>query len=174
MRRLDINGWVSTRVDPAEAVIFYSRLTGSGRVASVILTEARRLDIPLHLAFALAWKESSYNPNAVSRPNKRGTRDWGLFQLNDGGRREWTEEDFFDVSKNAYSALFYLRYCIHEMGSVDMGLAAYNAGVYGVRKWGAPDSTKRYVRSILAYEQKLDRIFNEAFVDPMLFPLLTQ
>jgi hypothetical protein len=34
---------------------------------------------------AIAQCESSLNPSTVSAPNRNGTRDWGLFQLNDGG-----------------------------------------------------------------------------------------
>ena len=44
-------------------------------------------------------------------------------------------------------------------GSVKGGLAAYNAGVGGVRIYGVPASTKLYVRAILSYEKKLDLAF---------------
>jgi hypothetical protein len=36
-------------------------------------------------AAAVSWCESGYDQNALSPPNTNGTRDHGLFQLNDGG-----------------------------------------------------------------------------------------
>ncbi len=34
-------------------------------------------------AIAVAWCESWHTPHSVSPPNSNGTRDWGLFQIND-------------------------------------------------------------------------------------------
>ena len=55
----------------------------------------------------------------------------------------------------------YLRLCLGEMGSADLALAAYNAGIRGVRDWGIPASTRAYTRAIGAYERELDRAFGE-------------
>ncbi len=139
---------------------FYSQYTGDQEIARVILEESLELDVPVHVAFSLAWKESRFDHRAVSPPNRGGTRDWGLFQLNDGGRKNWTENDFFDIRKNTYSGLYYLRHCISEMGNLRLGLAAYNAGIYGVRNRGIPESTKHYIDSILEFESGLDDDFN--------------
>jgi hypothetical protein len=35
------------------------------------------------IAIAIALAESSGNPEAVGKPNSNGTRDWGLWQIND-------------------------------------------------------------------------------------------
>jgi len=159
IKRLDVNHEIKRRADFEELVGFYSTYTADHEIAEVIIDEALRNEIPLNLAFALAWRESQYNPWAVSRPNRSGTRDWGLFQLNDGHRRHWTRKDFFDVRKNTRTGLSFLRYCIDEMGSIRGGLAAYNAGVGGVRIYGVPASTKLYIKAIFSYEKKLDLAF---------------
>ena len=36
-------------------------------------------------ALRIAWRESRLLPNVVNDTNTNGTKDWGLFQLNDGG-----------------------------------------------------------------------------------------
>jgi soluble lytic murein transglycosylase-like protein len=160
LARMEINEVVMEFEGQERVIDFYASYTGNRSIAQVIVSEAVANQIPVNLAFSLAWAESRYNPRAISGRNVHGTRDWGLFQLNDGGRPSWNRDDFFDVGKNASSAMVFLRHCIDEMGSVRMGLAAYNAGVYGVRQWGVPASTRRHVHAILTYEKELDRSFS--------------
>jgi soluble lytic murein transglycosylase-like protein len=147
----------------ADAVDFYAHYTGSEEIAQVILDAALRNDVPVNLAFALGWQESRFDTQAVSGRNYYGTRDWGLFQLNDGSRPEWKHEEFFDMARNAEHAMQYLRLCLAEMGSPELALAAYNAGIQGVRDWGIPRSTRAYIRAISAYEKELDRRFGDRF-----------
>lgn len=35
------------------------------------------------LLHAIAWHESNLNPSAISLPNRNGSKDWGLMQIND-------------------------------------------------------------------------------------------
>ena len=60
---------------------FYLRITGNREITNMILENADREDIPLSLAFALAYTESRYNTNALNY-NVNGSVDRGLFQLN--------------------------------------------------------------------------------------------
>ena len=156
---LGVNSIIESLKDRAAAIEFYGRFSGNEGIAETIMERALELDLPVHVAFALAWRESRFDPRAVSPPNRGGTRDWGLFQLNDGGRRDWSAGDFFNVEKNTHNALSYLRQCIASMGDLELGLAAYNAGIYGVRTRGIPATTRKYIQSILAYEKGLDKAF---------------
>jgi soluble lytic murein transglycosylase-like protein len=160
LSRMEVNEAFLAEGVRERAIAFYTARTGNEEITNVIISHAVAHNIPVNLAFSLAWQESRYNPRAISGRNYYGTRDWGLFQLNDGGRPDWRSEDFFDIEKNASTAMAFLRYCIDEMGGVRMGLAAYNAGVYGVRQWGVPASTKRHIHAILGYEKELDRAFS--------------
>jgi soluble lytic murein transglycosylase-like protein len=162
-RRMQVNHEIVRLVDRDAVLDFYAAYTGDREVARAILEAALRAEVPVNLAFALGWQESRFDTNAVSSLNYYGTRDWGLFQLNDAARPGWKRADFFDISRNAESAMQYLRLCLGEMGSVDMALAAYNAGIRGVREWGIPASTRAYTRAISAYEGELDRAFGERF-----------
>jgi soluble lytic murein transglycosylase-like protein len=162
-RRMQINHAIVRMLNPKDALDFYTRYTGNAGVARAILDAALRQEVPVNLAFALGWQESRFDGRAVSGSNSFGTRDWGLFQLNDGPRPNWKRDDFFDVSRNAEHAMRYLRLCLSEMGSVEMALAAYNAGIRGVREWGVFPSTRAYASAIIAYERDLDRTFGERF-----------
>ncbi len=139
-----------------DLVDFYSQYTRDREIARIILEESIEQDIPVNIAFALAWRESQFNARAVSRPNKGGSKDWGLFQLNDGHRQSWSRSEFFDIRKNTRTALVFLKYCIRVMGDTKLALAAYNRGIWGVRQGGVPPETKRYVQSIISYGKKLD------------------
>ncbi|MFN8126847.1 MAG: hypothetical protein U0R64_10125 [Candidatus Nanopelagicales bacterium] len=40
-------------------------------------------------ALRISWRESRLLPNVVNDKNSNGTKDWGLFQLNDGGTLQY-------------------------------------------------------------------------------------
>ena len=137
---------------------FYDIYTENTNVSKTIIDYAIDHDIPIHIAFSLAWNESRYKITAIGPKNSNGTRDWGLFQLNDGYRESWTEEDFFNIDKNVSTGIEYLAYCIKETGNIEEGIGAYNKGVTGIKKYGLPEE---YISNILVYEKKLDEELNE-------------
>ena len=159
LSKLDVNYKVRRLQKFGELVEFYSRYTNNREIARVIIEESLEQNVAINIAFALAWRESQFNPRAVSPPNRGGSTDWGLFQLNDGHRQNWTRSEFFNIRKNAHSALVFLKYCMREMGDTKLALAAYNRGIWGVRRRGVPPVTKRYVQSIISYKKKLDLDF---------------
>ena len=161
LTKMDVNHTIQEFKNKENVVQFYSKFTRSEKIAKTIIQESLRHQVPVHIAISLAWKESRFTPNAVGRPNKMGTRDWGLFQLNDGHRSDWTREEFFNIEKNTRHALSYLSYCVKEMGNLKLGLAAYNAGIHGVRSQGVPASTQQYIKEIFVYESILDLALNQ-------------
>lgn len=137
---------------------FYLDETKQDDVAMAILEQADRYDIPLSLAFALAYTESRYNANAVNR-NSNGTVDRGLFQLNSNSFPNLSEADFFDAETSARYGLSHLQFCLDSAGSAVAALAMYNAGMTKVRSNGTPQRTLNYIDSIITYKQMLDRRF---------------
>ena len=81
------------------------------------------------LMAALIWTESSFRPNAVSRVGAAG-----LSQLMPGTARslglrvDSSVDQRFDPEANVRAGARYLRSRIVRFGSVELGLAAYNAG----------------------------------------------
>ena len=76
-------------------VSFYEEITGDRDVTLAILEYADLYDIPLSLAFSLAFNESRYKVQAVNG-NKNASVDRGLFQLNSQAFPGFSEEDFFN------------------------------------------------------------------------------
>jgi soluble lytic murein transglycosylase-like protein len=147
---------------------FYVEETDSKEIAEAILANANLNNIPLPLAFSLAWIESRYDPNALNRNNS--SIDRGLFQLNSNSFPHLSKAEFFSINTNAKHGLSYLRYCI-SMGKSDIvALAMYNAGPARVKE-STPYATLKYVVNILDYRQKLASKFIENML-PMANVLL--
>ena len=137
---------------------FYLHVTGNRETAMAILEEAEKNDIPLSLAFALAYTESHYNVNAVNK-NRNSSIDRGLFQLNNRSFPQLKEEDFFNPAISAKYGMSHLRFCMNVAGNEVAALAMYNAGTSKVRADSTPQVTLNYVGKIMAYQDKLDRLF---------------
>lgn len=143
---------------------FFIRITGRRDIAHAILTAANRENIPLTLAFALAYTESRYRPNARNT-NVNGSIDRGLFQLNDRSFPQLSEADFFDPNTSARYGMRHLRYCIGVGKDEYTGVAMYNAGVGRIKAGQTPASTKAYVKNIKRYRNILDAEFKKEVIN---------
>ena len=133
-----------------KVVSFYTNLAGSPEIARIIIRVANRYNVPLSLAFALAWKESKFVPTAV---NYNGNSvDRGLYQLNSLSFPNVTSKQFFDPTINAEKGLGYLSQCLKDGGNEVVGLAMYNAGMSRVYRDGTPRVTLDYISTILKYQ----------------------
>lgn len=158
--------------DFRESVVwFYNQITGNKDVTQAILTYADANDIPLSLAFALAYSESSYNIKAVNK-NSNHTVDRGLFQLNNNSFPNLEESDFFDPYVSARYGLSHLRFCLDTAGNEVAALAMYNAGTRRVKNGETPQVTLNYVSRIMNYRQGVDDLFDfqsETWLNSNLF-----
>ncbi|MCR5724650.1 MAG: lytic transglycosylase domain-containing protein [Treponema sp.] len=137
---------------------FYTHVTSSREVALAILENADKNDIPLSMAFALAYVESRFKPDAVNK-NGNYTVDRGLFQLNSASFPRLTEEDFFNPEISAKYGMMHLRFCIDMAGNEVTALAMYNAGTTRVKNNNTPRSTLNYVGKIEQYRANLENMF---------------
>ncbi|MCR4742964.1 MAG: transglycosylase SLT domain-containing protein [Treponema sp.] len=151
---------------------FYLQITGNKEVTQAILSEAEKNNIPLSLAFALAYTESGYRTNATNK-NANLSIDRGLFQLNSNSFPELTEEDFFDPFVSAKYGMSHLKFCLSYAGNEVSALAMYNAGTNRVRSNKTPQTTLNYVGKIMSYQKMLDQLFSEqvtAYFESQLVP----
>jgi soluble lytic murein transglycosylase-like protein len=151
-------------ISRGEVRAFFAALVQSEEIASLILINADRFDIPPSLAFALCWGESRFNPLAVNRANQNRTVDRGLFQLNNLAFPKLGEEDFFDPAVNAYYGMAHLRWCLDSGGTEVAGLAMYNAGPTRVRAGSVPRHTLDHVSRILEFRNGIEALFQIEYV----------
>jgi soluble lytic murein transglycosylase-like protein len=102
--------------------------------------------LPLELLVATAYQESRMDPRAQSSVGARG-----LLQLMPATARELRLAGA-DPRANVLAGARYLRQMLDRFGSVELALAAYNAGPGAVeRAGGAPTlETLRYVKNVQA------------------------
>ena len=141
---------------------FYTQVTADVEITDAILNAADSNDIPLPLAFSLAWAESSFRVRALNYNSH--SVDRGLFQLNSRTFPNLKEEQFYNPQINADYGLAHFRYCIDIGKNELVALAMYNAGVNRVRR-GTPYSTLHYVAKILDNERKLLESFERMLTD---------
>ena len=104
------------------------------------------------LLAAMVWQESRFDPDAVSRSGAIG-----LSQLMPA-TAEGLGVDPHDPIQNLEGGARYLAWTIEEFGSIELGLAAYNAGPGTVRRAdGIPDipETQAYVPRVIDYYRQL-------------------
>ena len=112
-----------------------------------ITEHARRQGVAADLVRAVIQVESAFNPTAVSSKGAMG-----LMQLMPATATELGVRNPFDPDQNIRGGVAYLRRLLDRYdGKVELALAAYNAGIGNVEKYGdVPPfkETKNYVKKI--------------------------
>lgn len=112
-----------------------------------ITEHARRQRVAADLVRAVIQVESAFNPIAVSSKGAMG-----LMQLMPATATELGVVNPFDPDQNIRGGVAYLRQLLDRYdGNVELALAAYNAGIGNVTKYGAVPpfkETKNYVKKI--------------------------
>jgi len=120
-------------------------------IASAIEESAARCNLDPALLRAVIHAESGFNRFAASPKGAQG-----LMQLMPRTATALGVSDPFDVRQNVAGGAAYLRQQLDRFGSIDLALAAYNAGPGAVVRYnGIPPfpETQNYVgRVIAAYE----------------------
>jgi soluble lytic murein transglycosylase len=140
-------------------------------------TASRRYAIPPRLLASVVWQESRFQPDRIGSAGERG-----LMQVTTGAASEWARAErctppdgalLLHPGTNLLAGAWYLRRALdrwaQETDPLPLALAEYNAGASRVRRWrsGAQppadfvaaiefDSTRRYVREILARYRRFD------------------
>jgi soluble lytic murein transglycosylase-like protein len=120
-------------------------------LAEIINDAAAQYGVDPNLIAAVAFKESRYNPNAVSRIGAEG-----IMQLKPKTARYLGVTNSFDARQNVFGGVKYLRKLLDQFdGNVEYALAAYNAGPVRVAKEGpkATAEATEYVATITKYYQ---------------------
>ena len=108
-----------------------SKLPAAGQPWAEAISDAAIANgVDPRLMAALVWSESGFNPNAVSHAGAIG-----LAQLMPGTAAE-LGVDPWDPHQNLDGGARYLAMRIQQFGSVELGLAAYNAGATRVAEAG--------------------------------------
>jgi TP901 family phage tail tape measure protein len=117
-------------------------------VLQAISAASAKTGLPPALIAAVMKQESGFRKSVVS-----GDGGYGLMQLTSPGLKAQAGAGLLDPFTNALVGSQYLRDLINQLGSVKLGLSAYNSGPGGGERSGRID-VPNYVNSVMA-------IFNE-------------
>jgi len=117
------------------------------KMKQLVIKYASKYKVPVDLALALINQESGFNPNAKSHVGAMG-----LGQLMPATAKTLGVKNAYDPEQNAEASMRHLgNLIIHYKGNTDLALAAYNAGMGNVQKYGGIPpfkETQNYVKSI--------------------------
>ena len=129
----------------AGAVLFGPQMVETGmkflypqRYAGLVEREAAQFELDPDLVYAIIKTESGFDSQAVSSAGAKGlmqltqeTFDWiaSLYPTEDGGADVFQPEDII------HCGCALLRLLLDQYGSLEVALAAYNAGMGNVSQW---------------------------------------
>lgn len=130
----------------------YASSVNPAEYEQLIKNCADKYGVNSSLVKAVIHAESGYNPNAVSSKGASG-----LMQLMPGTAKSLKVADRFNPKDNVEGGVKYLRFLLDTFrGDVSLALAAYNAGLSKVSKYGGIppyNETRTYVNRVLSYMQ---------------------
>lgn len=124
-----------------------SQPAGRDDFGSLIRGAAQRHGVDEGLVRAVIQVESGFKTNAVSPAGAKG-----LMQLMDGTARALGVTDSFDPAQNIDGGVRFLRSMLDRFGSIQLALAAYNAGPGAVQRFGGIPpyaETQAYVTRVM-------------------------
>ena len=123
--------------------------SGSFDLDAIFEEAARRYNLPVNLIKAVARVESNFRPDVTSHAGAMG-----IMQLMPGTARGLGVTDPYDPEQSIMGGAKYLKQMLDQFGSVELALAAYNAGPNNVKKYGGIPpftETQTYVKRVMEY-----------------------
>lgn len=128
----------------------YASSVNPAEFEQLIKTCSQKYGVNPSLVKAVIHAESGYNPNAVSSKGASG-----LMQLMPSTAKSLKVADRFNPKDNVEGGVKYLRFLLDTFrGDVSLAVAAYNAGLNKVAKYGGIppyNETRTYVNRVLSY-----------------------
>lgn len=128
---------VSSRVSPRSAE----------SVDAMVRRHAKLVSLEPDLIKAVIQVESAFDPDARSRKGAMG-----LMQLMPATAAAYSVSDAYDPEQNIEAGTQYLKRLIDSQGSLELGLAAYNAGPGAVQRFGGVPpypETRNYIEKVM-------------------------
>ncbi|MBZ9818732.1 lytic transglycosylase domain-containing protein [Mesorhizobium sp. CA4] len=145
--------------DPPQSKSAAKRLIN--RVCDLIETQAQQNGLPKDFFARLIWKESRFDPNAVSPVGAEG-----IAQFMPGTAKMRGLANSFDIGQAIPASAKYLAEMKASYGNLGLAAAAYNAGENRVSRWLAsggflPMETESYVFDIMG--EPVDKFADKSY-----------
>jgi hypothetical protein len=135
---------------PDEIALSPKQKNAEKKYLHIVLEAAARYQVEPEIIKAIIMAESGFNPRAVSTVGARG-----LMQLMPRTAKFLGVKDSFKPDHNIDAGVRYFKQLLDQFdGKVKLALAAYNAGIHNVRKYGGIPpfrETRIYIDKVLKY-----------------------
>jgi soluble lytic murein transglycosylase len=177
MRRLLLTGFLVLAV--AGGVFAYGAAAEPGwwlrlryplEYEPIVVGHARNYDLDAALIAAVIYRESRFDPDAISESGAIGLMQLlpdtaeGIAEHTGGSR--FRVEDLYDPELNVRYGSFYLRRLLTKYGGdLDLALAAYHAGQGNVDEWLRAGGeiefpeTREYVRDVIELRDRYEKAY---------------
>jgi hypothetical protein len=143
----------NAKVKKSNNEVFSSYMEESKSLDEIFEQASRKYNVPLNLLKAIGKAESNFNPDAVSRSGAQG-----VMQLMPATAAELGVTDSFDPEQNIMGGSKYISDLLKRYdGDTKLALAAYNAGMGNVKKYGGIPpfkETQNYVVKVIKYMEE--------------------
>lgn len=143
----------SGKVNQTSNEAFSSYMEESKSLDEIFEQASRKYNVPVNLLKAIGKAESDFNPNAVSKSGAQG-----VMQLMPGTAADLGVRDSFDPEQNIMGGSKYISDLLKRYdGDTKLALAAYNAGMNNVKKYGGIPpfkETQNYVVKVMKYMEE--------------------
>ncbi|NLP35102.1 MAG: lytic transglycosylase domain-containing protein [Clostridiales bacterium] len=140
----------SERARNADNKSFSSYMKETKSLDNIFEQAAKKYNVPVNLLKAIGKAESNFNPDAVSRAGAQG-----VMQLMPATAASLGVKDSFDPEQNIMGGAKYISQLLKKYdGNTKLALAAYNAGMGNVKKYGGIPpfkETQNYVVKVMKY-----------------------
>ncbi len=144
-----VAGSVAQSAAAHRAALRARSLPSKAVVQQLIVRAARRHDVPVNLALALAYQESGFQQGVVSPVDAIGAMQVLPRTGNALGRLHGRRFDLLKASDNVEAGVILLSDLLRATGSVEKALAGYYQGLGSISRVGLLPQTKQYVRNVL-------------------------
>lgn len=153
---IDVSNIKTSKKTSKSETNFSSYLGETATMDEIFQKAADTYDVPVTLLKAIGKAESNFNPNAVSSSGAQG-----VMQLMPATAKYLGVEDSFDPEENIMGGSKYISQLLKKYdGNTNLALAAYNAGMGNVAKYGGIPpfkETQNYVVKVNKYcKEELD------------------